>query len=219
MVKSLLSELSGQETCKSQRSCWTTLVCLKDPIPQHYEYPLQHSWNVILCLDHFKEINRQKMFSSAFCIRTHQANDAQPICLNSHRKLPAPTPKNCKTNFFFINWIAEVRKKTKVGSVPAHQSFQMVQTPWISIYCGRQKNNYCLFLLFITTPLMSIKIITSYSPATLQVITNFLAVAQSHNEYRITIQTSYWIRKFSWMSSKSFHMQSHQASLKHKFKG
>lgn len=115
-----------------------------------------------------------------------------------------------------INRTAEVIKKTKVDSVPAHQSFQMVQTPWISIYCGRQKRNYSLFLLFITSALMSI--IISYSAAT-QVITTSLAVTQPHNEYRITIPTSYWIRKFSQASSKSFYMQSHQASLKRKFKG
>lgn len=170
-------------------------------------------------LDHLQEINRQKTFSSAFYIRKHQENNDQPICLNINRKFAMPTPTNCKTKFLLINWTAEVIKKTKVGSVPAHQSFQMVQTPWISIYCGRQKKNYFLFLLFITTALMSINIIISYSPATLQVITALLAVTQPHNEYRITIQTSYWIRKFSRASSKSFHMQSHQARLKRKFKG
>lgn len=59
---------------------------------------------------------------------------------------------------------------------------------------------------------MRISIIMSCSPATPQVMTTFLAVTQSPNEYRITPQTSYWIRKFSQASSKSFHMQSHQAS-------
>jgi len=66
---------------------------------------------------------------------------------------------------------------------------------------------------------MCINIIISHSPATLQVITTSLAVTQPHNEYRVTIPTRYWMRKFSRASSKSFHMQSHQASLKRKFKG
>lgn len=122
----------------------------------------------VVLLGRLKETNRQKMFKKhcwknvqfSFLHRDHQESSHRPTCQHQQESARANVSK-LQEKSCLINWTAEVIKKRKVDSVPAHQSFQVVQTPWISIYCGRQKRNYFLFLLLITTALMSINIIIS----------------------------------------------------------